>query len=107
MAFTYLILNSVFFVLALALAWRSLRRPTRTWWITLGALLILTFIFDNCMILLGFFHYDTTKLLGLYIGSAPIEDFFYALLAVLIVPALWRRFSTIYPQKPTEEIPRD
>lgn len=93
MAFTYLILNLVFLVLAIVLLWRWLRKPTSAWKITLLGLLTLTLFFDNLMILAGLFSYDTTKLLGWYIGLAPIEDFFYAIMAAIIIPALWDAFS--------------
>jgi len=37
--------------------------------------------------------YDTSKLLGVYVGYAPIEDFFYAILAAVLVPWAWNRFG--------------
>jgi lycopene cyclase domain-containing protein len=67
--------------------------PTKNWWITLAAVVVLTAIFDNIMIAAGLFEYDSRFLLGIYIGLAPIEDFFYAVLACLLIPAAWSRFS--------------
>jgi len=93
MAFTYLILNIVFILCAMGLLWKYLKKPTKAWWITLAVLLVLTAIFDNLIIWAGIVGYDPTKILGLYIGLAPVEEFFYAILAVIIVPALWRRFK--------------
>lgn len=60
---------------------------------TLFILVVMTAIFDNIMISLGIFTYASEKILGIYIYKAPIEDFFYALLAVYIVPALWQYFD--------------
>lgn len=94
MAFTYLILNFIFIALCVAILWRIVRKPNKTWWITLIALLLLTLVFDNIMLWAGLFEYNTDKLLNLYIGLAPIEDFFYAILAAILVPALWQIFST-------------
>lgn len=93
MAFTYLILNLIFIAGVLAFFWRSLRRPGRVWWLSFLALLLLTLVFDSLMLALGFFSYDTTKLTGIYVGLAPIEDFFYAILAAMLVPLLWKKFE--------------
>lgn len=71
-----------------------LRKPSKTWWITLIILLLLTLVFDNVMLWAGFFEYNTDKLLNIYIGLAPIEDFFYAVLAALLIPVLWQLFSS-------------
>jgi lycopene cyclase domain-containing protein len=47
-------------------------------------------VFDSFIVSLGIVAYDHTKLLGLSIGSAPIEDFFYAILAGFMIPLLWK-----------------
>jgi lycopene cyclase domain-containing protein len=99
MAFTYILLNGIFIAVIMVIFARHLRKPNKAWSITLIALLALTLIFDNLMLWAGFFSYDTTKLLGLYIGLAPVEDFFYALLAALIVPLLWSLFDTPHKGK--------
>ena len=33
--------------------------------------------------------YDPAKILGVRIGVAPVEDFSYAIVAALALPALW------------------
>lgn len=71
----------------------TFKRPSRAWWITLGALLLLTLVFDNLIIWAGIVGYDTSKILGVFLGYAPLEDFFYALLAVIVVPVFWKRFN--------------
>lgn len=67
--------------------------PAREHWIAVGltfaALAILTAIFDSVIIGTGLVAYDDQHLLGLIIGLAPIEDFSYPLLCVLLLPALW------------------
>jgi len=93
MAFTYLILNLVFLLAVIILFRKDIKKPTKTWWLMLAALLLLTAIFDNLMIYLGIFGYETSKTLSIYIGLAPIEDFFYAILAAILVPILWRRLK--------------
>lgn len=86
---TYLILNLVFMAIVLAVLRPKIRRPTKAWWLTLGGLLILTLIFDNVMIYFDLFTYNSDHLLGIFIGLAPIEDFFYAVFAAILIPTLW------------------
>lgn len=99
MAYTYIILNVLFIIGVLVIFHRYIRKPSTTWWIILAALLVLTAVFDNLIILAGIVGYDSTKLLGLYVGVAPIEDFFYAILAAILIPILWQIFD---PKKQEE-----
>ena len=99
MAFTYLILNVVFVAGILFIFRKSIKKPTKTWWLMLLALIILTAIFDNLMIWAGLFSYNPIMISGIYVGLAPIEDFFYAILAAILVPILWQRTH----QNATEE----
>ena len=94
---TYLALNAAFLlvvagVVAVA-ALRFRRRGGGMRWravaLTAGALLLLTAIFDNVMIAIGLVGYDEGRITGLRIGVAPVEDFAYAIAAVLLLPALW------------------
>ncbi|HBO64666.1 TPA: hypothetical protein DD425_01765 [Candidatus Saccharibacteria bacterium] len=100
MAFTYIALNVVFVVCMLVLFLPRFKKPSITWWLTLGILLLLTAVFDSLIIWAGIVGYDTSKLLGIYIGFAPIEDFFYALLAVVLIPIFWKKFA---PKKEGKE----
>lgn len=88
---TYLILNSIFligalFVLIIMKGFRWNKAMTGV----LVILLITTAIFDSLIVGAGIVAYDESQILGLRIGVAPIEDFFYALLAVILVPSVWR-----------------
>ncbi len=56
-------------------------------------MLILTAVFDNLIILAGIVGYDETKILGINVGVVPIEDFAYTVVAVLLVPAIWKAAS--------------
>ena len=95
MAFTYLILSIVFIAFVVLLLGKRFTKPTKNWWITFVILLTLTLIFDNLAIWLGMFSYNLERILGIYIGHAPVEDFFYVLLACIIVPLLWHHFKPI------------
>ena len=90
---TYWALNAVFLaaigvlVLAAMLAKRAPRWSAVG--ITMVVLLVTTAIFDNVMIGVGLVAYDPANISGVRIGIAPIEDFAYAVAAVLGLPALW------------------
>lgn len=62
--------------------------------LALGALLLLTAVFDSLMIGAGLFHYDSAQLLGVTVGLAPIEDFAYPVAGALLLPALWALLRT-------------
>ena len=57
--------------------------------ITMAVLLAMTAVFDNIMIGVGLVGYDPSRISGVFIGIAPVEDFAYAVAAVLLLPALW------------------
>jgi hypothetical protein len=33
--------------------------------------------------------YDPAKILGIMVGFAPVEDFAYAIVAIVLVPVIW------------------
>ena len=90
---TYWALNAVFLavVAAVAVLAVALRRSPR--WRPLLAsaliLLVMTAVFDNIMIGVGLVAYDPDRISGQFIGIAPLEDFAYAIAAVVMLPALW------------------
>lgn len=57
--------------------------------ITLLLLLFLTALFDSLIIMQGIVEYNTEYIVGVYIGAAPIEDFFYTIVAVPLTITLW------------------
>lgn len=86
---TYLILNLLFLLTILMFIPKKIQKPTKAWWITLAIVVGLTAIFDPIIVMLDIVAYDPSKLLGIYWFGAPIEDFFYAIYAVIIVPLIW------------------
>lgn len=91
---TYLILNLIFLVVVLgALVVSRSLVLNRAVYMTLVILIGFTIIFDSFIVLAGIVAYDWDKLLGITIGAAPVEDFFYALLAVFMIPGLWKLFE--------------
>ncbi len=82
------------------------RERRRRWIATAIAgvvLLVLTAVFDSVMIAAGLFEYADGTRLGPTIGRAPIEDFAYPVVAVLVVPAVW----TIARRRTTERAHRE
>jgi lycopene cyclase domain-containing protein len=92
---TYLLLSIT--VMALVVIYAYLMRH---WWVakpllgTAAVMLTLTAIFDNVIIGTGIVAYDREKISGIKIGVAPIEDFAYAVLAIVLVPSLFNFFRT-------------
>jgi lycopene cyclase domain-containing protein len=64
--------------------------------LTFAALVMftLTAIFDNVIIGTGIVAYDNDLLLGIKILYAPIEDFAYTAVALVLVPSLFNLFRT-------------
>jgi lycopene cyclase domain-containing protein len=90
---TYWALNAFFLaaVAVVVIVALALRRPPR--WLAVLAtgviLLIVTAIFDNVMIGIGLVGYNSRLISGAFIGIAPLEDFAYAVAAVVLLPCLW------------------
>jgi lycopene cyclase domain-containing protein len=104
-ALTYSALNAPFLGLALLAALAALLARRAPLWRVLGltllGVLILTAVFDNVLVSVGIVGYDTARISGAFIGVAPIEDFSYAIAAVLLLPSLWRLLTP----RPLGELP--
>lgn len=90
---TYLLLTAT--VLAITLIYLVLMRKyvvVKPLLSTSVVMLTLTAIFDNVIIQTGIVAYDEGKISGIKIGAAPIEDFAYALVALILVPSLFNFF---------------
>lgn len=57
-------------------------------------MLALTLIFDNLIIGSGIVAYDFEKTAGVRLFLAPIEDFAYTLVALILVPSLFNFFRS-------------
>jgi lycopene cyclase domain-containing protein len=105
---TYLILDLAFLggVAVVALAtFLAHRDPV---WRAVGLaavpLVVLTAVFDNVLVGTGIVAYDPELISGIRIGAAPVEDFAYAIAAVVLLPCLW---SLLTPRRsPREKEPR-
>lgn len=62
-------------------------------WLTAAlVMLTLTLVFDNVIIGTGIVAYDESLLSGIMLGFAPIEDFAYTLVALVLIPSLFELF---------------
>lgn len=87
---TYFALNATFLLTLFVVLNVLLRRsPWRAIGITALALTALTAVFDNAIVGTGIVAYEDTKISGLMIGVAPIEDFAYTLAAAILIPSVW------------------
>lgn len=85
----YLVLNTVFITASLLALLLVPKNRWPAYLVGMLPMLVLTAIFDNLIIASGIVAYDPTKISGIFIGLAPIEDFAYTIAAVLIVPSVW------------------
>ncbi len=98
----YLLLNGLVLALVVGVGYVLIRKLIRhgsgqsivtPFWYTLALVLGLTAIFDSLIIAAGIVAYDTSRILGAYIGRAPIEDFAYAVVSVIVVVLLWEYYE--------------
>lgn len=87
---SYPLLTLVVLLLFSIYAW-LMRRWINWRFLGLAAIFMLamTAIFDNLIIASGIVDYDYEKTLGMRIVLAPIEDFAYTLVALVLVPSLF------------------
>jgi lycopene cyclase domain-containing protein len=87
---TYWLINLPFLAVAALLGILAFRRLR---WaaigITAAVILVMTAVFDNIMIGVGLVAYEPSLISGVFIGIAPVEDFAYALAAIIGLPSLW------------------
>ncbi len=57
-------------------------------WAT-ALVLLMTLVFDNLIILAGIVGYDEDLISGIKLGIAPIEDFSYTLVGLVLIPLTW------------------
>lgn len=87
---TYVLLSVAVLVALSLVCVPTLRRlPLRPLALTAVGLVILTAVFDNVIVGLDIVAYDAAKISGVLVPIAPIEDFAYALGAILLVPTVW------------------
>lgn len=98
---TYWALNAGFLGVTIVVAVAAVvaRQPPR--WLAVAltgaVVLVMTAGFDNVMIAVGLFGYNLDRISGAFLGLAPLEDFAYAVAAVILLPSLWQ----LLPARPS------
>lgn len=59
----------------------------------MGLMMLLTSIFDQLLTGLPIVFYDDTKRIGVELGYAPIEDFMYTFVVVVLVGSILKFLS--------------
>ena len=72
----------------LALLFRN-RLNLRALGLAAALTLLMTLVFDNLIILFGIVGYDESLISGVKLGVAPIEDFSYTLVGLVLIPMTW------------------
>ncbi|MCU1440530.1 MAG: lycopene cyclase [Rhodoglobus sp.] len=87
---TYWALNGIFLaVVAIVVLVAARRVRGAAIGLTAAVLLVMTAVFDNVMIAVGLVDYEPSRISGVFLGLAPLEDFAYTIAAVVGLPALW------------------
>jgi len=90
---TYWLLNLAFLAVVAVVAVAALVARRAPQWRRVGLaaipLVILTAVFDNVLVGVGIVAYDPHRISGAHLGVAPLEDFAYAIAAVVLLPCLW------------------
>lgn len=103
---TYWALNAVFLGVVAAVAVAAVVSKRAPRWasvgLVMGVVLLMTAVFDNVMIGVGLVGYSADKISGAFIGIAPLEDFAYAIAAVVLLPSLWTLIGGVSTGSTTE-----
>ena len=99
---TYWSLNAFFLGAVAVIALAAVLSGRGPRWKALGlaaiALLATTAVFDNVMIGIGLVDYNPDLISGAFVGVAPLEDFAYAIAAVVLLPSLWHLLEKRKPR---------
>ena len=90
---TYWLLNLPFLAAVALVAVAAVLARRGPHWRAIGltaiVLVLATAVFDNVLVVTGIVGYDASRISGVLVGVAPLEDFAYAVAAVVLLPSLW------------------
>ena len=99
---TYWLLNATFLAIVAVIAIATVLRrrapgASGPHWRAIGLaaipLVLLTALFDNLLVGFGIVGYHQDRISGVLVGVAPIEDFSYAVAALVLLPCVWNLLS--------------
>ena len=95
---TYLLLNSVFILIAILVVHKLDPKPKPRKHLLLAGIILyfMMVIFNTYLTSLAIVGYDWAKVLGFKIISWPIEDLAYLVVALYAGPTLWNYFYSRY-----------
>jgi lycopene cyclase domain-containing protein len=85
----YLALNLIFLAVSFFALFLVPKNRWPAYLVGMLPMILITAVFDNLIVSTGIVGYDASKISGIMVGAAPIEDFAYTIAAVLIVPSVW------------------
>jgi lycopene cyclase domain-containing protein len=85
----YLALNLIFLAVSFFALFLVPKNRWPAYLVGMLPMILITAFFDNLIVSTGIVGYDASKISGIMVGAAPIEDFAYTIAAVLIVPSVW------------------
>ena len=94
--YTYLIMGAPFILIVLLIDTLVLKTyiiKTKSCWVVMAVMMLLTLVFDQLLTGLPIVFYDDTKRIGVELGYAPIEDFTYTFVVVILVGSMLKFFT--------------
>lgn len=82
--------------------------PRRFWWAVAGSIVVLcvlTVVFDSVMIAADLFRYDESKLSGVRLWLAPIEDLGWPVAAGLAGPCVFLAVDAVARHRASRAVP--
>ena len=87
---SYILMNIVFVVLAMIVVLRlKVVLSTRALLISSGVLLGCMLVFNTYLTALPIVRYNSERILGLRLGTIPLEDFAYLAVALVLTPSIY------------------
>ena len=88
-------MNLTFMAAALSFSYYCDRRVfrRRSTWLLLLVLVIMTTIFNTYLTRLPIVGYNQDALLGLKVGTIPVEDYAYTVVLAFLPPSAWRKYD--------------
>jgi lycopene cyclase domain-containing protein len=89
--YSYLLISLPFIAISAYFLYKVWSIDKRSLAIVFLIVMSLTVVFDSLIIWAGIVDYDLSKILGIYIAKAPIEDFLYSVFAIATTIFVWEK----------------
>ena len=93
--YTYIFINLIFMAMSVTFVYILKPKLNRRALVsTLAILFVCMLVFNTYLTALPIVSYNSERILGFRIGTIPVEDFCYLLVAAILTPSLYARLST-------------